>query len=147
MTEQPTDPTTDRTSDAMTRPASDPVPTQRRRPPRERFVGDAILFDLAAEAEALEQEPMGERNGHRQITLHRRGTTTVVLFDFEAGGHLLDHAADGDVTVQVLTGELRMRAGDQEHVMPAGSLLVLAPGVRHDVRAVTASRMLLTVHL
>lgn len=137
----------DQPSDQVVDQPDPTTPSQRRRPPRERFVGDAILFDLAAEAEALEQEPMGERNGHRQITLHRRDTTTIVLFDFEAGGHLLDHAADGNVTVQVLNGELRMRAADEEHVMPVGSLLVLAPGVRHDVRAVTASRMLLTVHL
>jgi hypothetical protein len=31
--------------------------------------------------------------------------------------------------------------------MPSGSLLVLRPGVRHDVRAELASQMLLTVRL
>lgn len=31
--------------------------------------------------------------------------------------------------------------------MPAGSLLVLRPGIRHDVQAETASRMLFTVRL
>ncbi len=118
-----------------------------RRPPRQRFAGDQHLFDLTAEADALGEEPSGERHGHRQITLFRREATSIVLFDFEAGGYLLDHAADGDVMIQVLGGELRVAAEGEERLMPAGTLLVLRPGVRHDVRAVSASRMLLTVHL
>lgn len=118
-----------------------------RRPPRERFAGDQHLFDLTAEADALGEEPTGERHGHRQITLFRRERTSIVLFDLEAGGYLLDHAADGDVMIQVLSGEIRVAAEGEACVMPAGSLLVLRPGVHHDVRAVSASRMLLTVHL
>jgi len=119
----------------------------RRRPPQERFAGEQHLFDLAAEAEALAREPEGERHGHRQITLFHRDTTAVVLFDFEAGGYLLDHVADGHVMIQVLGGDLEVKTPDEEHAMPAGSLLVLMPGVRHDVRARVASRMLLTVHM
>lgn len=49
--------------------------------------------------------------------------------------------------VRVLGGELRMTTPDGEHAMHEGSLLVLMPGVHHDVRAVTASRMLLTLSL
>lgn len=127
----------------MTDPGSD----RGRRPPRERFAGEEHLFDLGAEGDALSREPIGERNGHRQITLFHGDATGIVLFDFEADGFLLDHAAKGHVIIQVLSGELRVTSGDEERAMPAGSLLVLAPGVRHDVRALTASRMLLTVHL
>jgi quercetin dioxygenase-like cupin family protein len=47
----------------------------------------------------------------------------------------------------VLSGELQMSTATGDYAMPAGSLLVLTPNVRHDVRAVTASRMLLTVRL
>lgn len=35
--------------------------------------------------------------------------------------------------VQVLSGELQMATAEQEYHMPAGSLLVLRPGIRHDV--------------
>jgi quercetin dioxygenase-like cupin family protein len=120
---------------------------QRRPPPRVRFAGEEHLFDLTAEAEALASEPTGERHGHRQITLFREGTTSILLFDFGADGYLLDHAADGHVAIQVLSGELLVGAEGEEHTLPTGSLLVLRPNVRHDVRARTASRMLLTVHL
>lgn len=127
---------------------TEPMPRRlRRRPPRERFAGEEHLFDLEAEGEALLREPTGERHGHRQVTLFHRDTTTVVLFDFEPGGYLVDHVADGYVMVQVLSGELRMTTAEAGHSMPAGSLLVLMPGVQHDVHAIAASRMLLTVHL
>ncbi len=126
---------------------SEPSEERLRRPPEERFAGSEHLFDLDAASEALRGEAGGGRNGHRQITLFRRGGVSVILFDFEQGGWLADHAANGYVTVHVLSGEIQMVTGDGEYAMPAGSLLVLDPGIRHDVRAVQPSRMLLTVRL
>ncbi len=123
-------------------------PEDRVRPaPRERFAGGEHLFDLVAETEKLRAEPGGSRNGHRQITLFRGGGVSVVLFDFEADGWLKDHAADGYVSVIVLDGKLQMSTAAGEYAMPSGSLLVLSPGVRHDVRALAPSRMLLSVRL
>jgi quercetin dioxygenase-like cupin family protein len=118
-----------------------------RTPPRDRFVGAEHLFDLDAEAVRLHGEPAGSRNGHRQVTLFSAGGVSIVLFDFEAGGSLKDHGAGGYVTVHVLSGEIRMATAEQLYRMPIGSLLVLRPGVKHDVRAETASRVLLTVRL
>jgi quercetin dioxygenase-like cupin family protein len=118
-----------------------------RRPPRERFVGTEHLFDLDAEGERLAAENGGMRDGHRQITLFRGGGVSIVLFDFERDGWLKDHAADRYVTIEVLSGELRMSTAEHEYLMPSRSLLVLRPGVRHDVRAEAPSRMLLTVRL
>ncbi|MEO8246135.1 MAG: cupin domain-containing protein [Chloroflexota bacterium] len=120
---------------------------RRRKAPRQRFAGSEHLFDLAAEGARLDMEPGGGRDGHRQITLFRGGGVSILLFDFEAGGWLKDHAADGYVTVHVLSGEIQMATAEQTYRMPARSLLVLRPGIRHDVRADTASRMLLTVRL
>lgn len=118
-----------------------------RRPPRERFVGSEHLFDLDAEGERLSAEPDGIRDGHRQITLFRGGGVSIVLFDFERGGSLKDHAADGYVTIEVLGGDLHVTTAEGQHRMRDRSLLVLRPGVGHDVRATAATRMLLTVRL
>lgn len=115
--------------------------------PSERFAGSEHLFDLNLEASRLLQEPGGARNGHRQITLFRRAGISLVLFVFEEGGYLADHQADGYVTVQVISGEIRMTTDRGEHAMREGAVLLLEPGIRHDVQAVTASHMLLTVRL
>ena len=69
----------------------------------------------------------------------------VALFDFEAGGRLTDHQADAQVTILALTGVLEVSTRAQTHRVPEGSLLVLDPGVRHDVFAPEKSQMLLTV--
>jgi quercetin dioxygenase-like cupin family protein len=124
-----------------------PPPEDQRTPPHHRFAGGEHLFDLAAESERLRREPGEARDGHRQITLFRGGGVAILLFDFEAGGRLEDHAADGHVIVQVLSGEIEMATAEERHQMTADSLLVLRPGITHDLSARTPSRLLLTVCL
>jgi len=118
-----------------------------RRPPAERFAGPEHVFNLPAMASTLGREDHPAADGHRQITLFHEGDLALVLFDFEAGGVLAGHEADGFVTIHTLAGELEVSTPEAIHQLPAGSLLVLAPGVRHDVNARVASQMLLTVHL
>jgi len=118
-----------------------------REHPEERFRPAVHEIDLGAAAAQIEAEPLGEARKHRQKTLYKQGPMTVALFHFEAGSGLPPHVADGVVTVHVLTGRLRMMAQGEAHDLPAGKMLVMAPGVRHDVQAVEDSRMLLTVCL
>ena len=118
-----------------------------RRRPVERFAGSVHLFDLPVMAGKLRREHHEGSDGHRQITLFHEGDLAIVLFDFEAGGVLAGHEADGDVTIHAIGGELEVTTPEATHRLPAGTLLILAPGVRHDVIASVASQMLLTVHL
>jgi len=120
---------------------------RERREPEERFAGNAHLFDLAVSARGLRDEDQQARQGHRQVTLVHDNGITVVLFDFEADGQLPNHAADGLVMIQVIAGMIEVSTPDDMHSMTAGSLLVLAAGVQHDVSAREPSQMLLTVHL
>lgn len=122
-------------------------PGRLRRRPVERFAGSVHLFDLPAVAGTLRGEDHEGSDGHRQITLFHEGDLTIVLFDFEPGGLLAGHEAEGDVAIQTLGGELEVTTPEAKHRLPAGTLLILAPGVRHDVSAPIASQMLLTVHL
>ena len=55
--------------------------------------------------------------------------------------------AEGVVTVQLLSGRITMSAEGKSYELSAGQMLVMAPGVQHDVQAEEASRMLLTVCL
>jgi quercetin dioxygenase-like cupin family protein len=79
------------------------------------------------------------------MTIYHRAPVTLVLFDFEAGARLRDHQADAQVTILTLTGLLEVSTASQTQRLPEGSLLVLDPGVRHDVFAPEKSQMLLTV--
>jgi len=118
-----------------------------RQPPVERFAGKEHIYDLAAEAARLRGEAHPSKDGHRQIVLFRQDPVSLILFEFEAGGILSDHVAEGIVAIHVLSGQAEIRTPDADHVVPEGSLLVLRPGVRHDLSATVATRVLLTVSL
>jgi quercetin dioxygenase-like cupin family protein len=117
-----------------------------RPPPAERFAGQEHKLDLDAALERLRAEPHAANSGHRQVTVFHRGHVRIVLFAFEAGGRLPEHAAPGLVTIHALRGALRVRTAEADHAIGAGQMVVLDTGVRHDVEASEESDMLLTVH-
>jgi quercetin dioxygenase-like cupin family protein len=120
---------------------------RRRSHPSGRFAGESHVFHLGEVVAALRAEAHPAERGHRQMTIFQRAPVTQVVFTFEPGGELADHAAHGLVTIHVLEGRLAVQADARDHELHAGSLLVLNPDVRHHVRALEASAMLLTVHL
>lgn len=122
-------------------------PTRPRSHPNERFAAPQHLLDLTQSIEKLRAEAREGQHGHRQMTLFHRAPVTLVLFAFEKDGELADHAANGLVTIQVLDGALAVQAEEQNHELRSGNALVLDPNVRHSVRALEPSAMLLTVHL
>jgi len=118
-----------------------------RRAPVERFAGTEHVYNLAEIAAQLRAEPHPATKGHRQMTIAHHGSVALVLFDFEADGRLVDHVADGLVTIHVLAGRVQVKTSEGEHELGAGTLLVLSPGMAHDLHASVPSRVLLTVHM
>ena len=115
--------------------------------PSGRFAGESHAFDLGEVLRDLRAEAHSAERGHRQITIFHRAPVTQVIFAFEPGGELADHAAHGLVTIHVLEGRLAVQVDGRDHELRAGYILVLTPDVRHNVRALEASAILLTVHL
>ncbi|MFW5965931.1 MAG: cupin domain-containing protein [Persicimonas sp.] len=118
-----------------------------REHPTERFASAEREIDLDACFDDLLDEPHEAIDGHRQITIFHQASLTLTLFYFQEGGHLPEHVVDGPVTIQVLDGDLEVSTSEADHRLSAGQLLVLAPGVEHDVKAHAESRMLLTVRV
>ena len=121
------------------------ITSTRLRPhPSKRFAPDEHVFDLKIAADELRAESSGQR-GHKQITLFKHGPSTLAMFMFDPGARLADHVVDGPVIMQTLSGHLSVTTDERSYALPAGTLLRLAPGVRHDVQASEASQMLMTV--
>jgi quercetin dioxygenase-like cupin family protein len=118
-----------------------------REPPRERFAGRSHRFSLDGALAELRAEGHPARAGHRQITLFHRKPVTQVLFSFDPGGRLERHSAPGLVTIHVLEGRLNVEADHIDNDLAQGEVLILAPGLPHDVRSTDGAAMLLTVHL
>lgn len=118
-----------------------------REPPADRLATAFGTFDLRAAAEQLWREHGVSGHGHRQTVLARHGGATVALFVFEPGANLAPHSTNGTVVIQCVEGELAITTdGRPQHVGP-GNVLVMAPRVLHDVRAIQRSVMLLTIAL
>jgi quercetin dioxygenase-like cupin family protein len=131
----------------MSQPNDTPPTDRTRQHPTERFAAPAQAFDLDAAAGELARETTTPHAGHRQKTLYRHGGSSLSLFLFQPGSELREHRTNGTVFIQVLQGRLTVHAAGQRHDLPAGRVLVLSPGVPHDLHAEELTRMLLTVSL
>jgi quercetin dioxygenase-like cupin family protein len=69
----------------------------------------------------------------------------IVLIALKKGGHLEEHKADARISIQTISGHIRLRILEQSVDLPAGQLLALDRGLRHDVEAIEESSFLLTI--
>ncbi|MGE3540277.1 MAG: cupin domain-containing protein [Candidatus Tectimicrobiota bacterium] len=128
-------------------PHENTTPERLRRAPRERLSGPSQVLDLHQALRDLRAAAPAVHGGHRQSTLVHHAPLSQLLFAFETDGALDNHAAPGVVTLHVLEGRLLVQADGQEYTLRAGQVLVLSPDVLHNVRALEASGLLLTVCL
>lgn len=110
-----------------------------------------VIFDLATIEQELRREEAYARDGHTARTLVREPDLRVVLIAMTAGSRIPAHTADATVSIQALTGRLRLQLPrlarqreDRIVDLPIGRLLVLQPGNEHSVEAVGDSAFLLT---
>jgi quercetin dioxygenase-like cupin family protein len=73
---------------------------------------------------------------------HRLRQTVIALL---AGQRLEEHESPGEATLQVLSGRVRLTAGDATHEASAGDDLVPIPPQRHALEADDDAVVLLTV--
>ena len=118
-----------------------------RQVPAERFAAPWLDFDLHAATAELRAEPSPSRQGHKQRTLFKHGRRTIALFVMDAGASLPEHSTAGTVTILVIDGELTVTMAGEQRDLRAGRLLIISPGVRHDVRATSDAVFVLQVSL
>ena len=102
-------------------------------------------FKLSKEIAQLHQEEAWLRTGHNSKTLVKQPDFRIVLIALKKGGHLEEHKADGRISIQTISGHIRLRILEQSVDLPAGQLLALDRGLRHDVEALEESSFLLTI--
>ncbi|MDO5719587.1 MAG: cupin domain-containing protein [Actinomycetaceae bacterium] len=68
-----------------------------------------------------------------------------VVFSFDTGQVLTEHASARAVIVQLLTGKMNFSLSGEDHVLEAGDVIYLAPGERHALEALEPCYMALTL--
>ena len=88
----------------------------------------------------------GASSGRSSVTVFggREHDLRQTLIALAAGHALGEHESPGEATLQVLSGTVRLTAGEEVWHGEAGDHLVIPPH-RHDLEAVTDAAVLLTV--
>ncbi len=120
---------------------SSDIPSGRHQP----LAGPLPHFDLAAEIARLRQEELWQHMGHNAKTLMKHPDFRIVLTVMKAGTRLQEHQAAGSISVQALSGYLRLHLPEQVAELPTGHLLALDRALPHDVEAVEDSAFLLSL--
>ncbi len=114
-----------------------------QRPP-ERMDGPFLEFDLRAQIELLRHEE-AYRRGRNSKTLAKYPDFRIILSVVKAGARIQQHSASGRLSVQVVSGHIRMHVGEKLLDLPAGRLLILDRTIPHDVQAIEDSAFLVTL--
>jgi len=77
--------------------------------------------------------------------LFSRETGTITLFAFDEGQDLSEHSAPFDALVQMIEGEMEISIDRKPLNVKAGHLLLMPANRPHALKAVTKSKMLLTM--
>lgn len=94
--------------------------------------------DLYKEA----QVPSG---GILSRTLYSEGGAKTVLFAFDAGQELSEHTAARPAILQILSGQGRLKLGEDEQEAKPGCWVYMPAGLVHAIRAESPLVLLLTL--
>lgn len=109
------------------------------------LAGPMMTFDLLDQLRELREDEAYRRSGRSGRTLAKSGRMRVTLVALASGAEVGTHQADSPMTLHVLEGGLRFRAGQEEHELRNGELLFFGPGDAHDIRATEDSALLITL--
>jgi len=113
--------------------------------PMHRVARSSLTFDLAAEVARLHTEESWRQGVRNAKTLVKEPDLRVVLILLRQGARMEEHRAPGRITIQALSGRLRLQVLDQASDLESGQILMLDPDIPHDVEAIEESAFLLTI--
>jgi len=119
---------------------------ERSSPGVERSLDEAMMiFDLPAILADLKREITWRSGRRNAVTLLKQPGLRLVLVALKAGAEVASHQTDTPVVLQGLEGRVAVRMDGDEHVLTAGQVLTMRPGLTHTVRAQNEAAFLLTL--
>lgn len=107
--------------------------------------GPHLSFDLGAEVDRLKREGPWRARGHNAITLAKYPDLRFVLMVLKPGARMSTHEPDERVSLQILSGRVRMGVGGRQLELGPGQLLAMDRAQAHQVEALEECALLLTL--
>jgi quercetin dioxygenase-like cupin family protein len=102
-------------------------------------------FNLAMEIAELRRQASFQRTGRNAKTLVKHDDFRVVVVVLKSGARLQEHRVAGRLSIQVLSGLVRVGLAERGFFVPLGQMLVLDRCVQHAVEAFEESALLLSL--
>lgn len=116
------------------------------RPEGDRMLNARLVeIDLNKFIAELKQESSWADSDRNSITVFKSNTSTIVLIGLHKNAELKEHTAIGNISVQVLEGEINFVAEQQTLSLAKGQMITLEANIPHSVTAMKESFFLLTL--
>lgn len=115
-----------------------------RRPHPGPMAAPYLEFGLAREIDDLQREPEWV-TGRNARTLAKYEDLRIVLTVLKAGIRIPGHQTGGRISIQGISGRIRLRAAGRTFDLSPGVLLAFDRGIAHDLEAIEESAFLLTI--
>src|SRR5436853_5305478 len=100
-------------------------------------LGSSVMqFDITKEIEELRKEDSWQREtGRSSKTLVKQQDFRIVLVLMKAHTRMTEHRAEARISIQALSGQMRVHLEGHTPELTPGQLLALDCGLRHDVES------------
>ncbi len=106
----------------------------------------SLQFDLAKEIKELrKEESWNQETGRSSKTLVKHPDLRIVLILMKANTRIHEHKTTARISVQTISGHIRLRLPNRTVDLPAGNLVALDQCLEHDVEALEESALLLSI--
>ena len=110
-----------------------------------KLSGGTLAFDLKSEEATLLEKARSAKSGRAAKTIVKEGALRVTLVALRKGAVIDDHQVEGPLSIQSLTGRLRIGIGDERFDLPSRGLITLEPGTTHDATALSDATFMITM--
>lgn len=102
-------------------------------------------FDIPEEIDKLRQTASWRKTGQNAKELAKYPDLRISLILLRPSKRIQGHKADARISIQTISGKIRLHLPDETVELAAGQMLTLERGVVHDVEAEQESAFLLTI--
>ena len=104
-----------------------------------------LTIDVDEYIQRLRNEPAWQKSDRNGITLFKTKGMRIVLVIMHAGAEMRPQAIDALVSLNVLSGALRITTDDQSAKVEGGQILTLHANITHHIQAVAETTFILTM--
>ncbi len=116
------------------------------RPEGERVIdAPLVMMNLPEFIKQIKSEDTWKNSDRNAITIYKTNGLRIVLLALHEGAELKKHKAEGNISVQVLEGEIKFNTDDESVQLIKGNMIALHKGLPHSVQAIKESVFLLTL--